>query len=61
MQKYAPARLLWMLFAVLAWASTDSLGQNFDLPEHGLRVISLDGQWRFHVGDDPAWCQPLVR
>jgi sigma-B regulation protein RsbU (phosphoserine phosphatase) len=58
MPKYAQARLLWMLFAVLGWASMTSGGQTFELPNHGLRVISLDGQWRFHPGDNPAWSSP---
>jgi hypothetical protein len=26
------------------------------VPVHG--IISLDGPWRFHTGDDPAWAEP---
>ncbi|MGA3370509.1 MAG: hypothetical protein ABSC48_01985 [Terracidiphilus sp.] len=29
--------------------------QNFDLANGRLPVASLDGLWRFHTGDNPAW------
>jgi len=29
--------------------------QEFDLANSHSRVSSLDGLWRFHTGDDPAW------
>jgi phosphoserine phosphatase RsbU/P len=32
--------------------------QNFDAANGNAPLLSLDGLWRFHVGDDPAWAQP---
>jgi sigma-B regulation protein RsbU (phosphoserine phosphatase) len=32
--------------------------QTFDLSNSHLPVLSLDGLWRFHTGDDPAWANP---
>jgi phosphoserine phosphatase RsbU/P len=33
-------------------------GQTFDLQTQRLPMASLDGVWRFHPGDDPAWANP---
>jgi sigma-B regulation protein RsbU (phosphoserine phosphatase) len=33
-------------------------GQKFDLANGRVPVASLDGLWRFHTGDDPAWANP---
>jgi hypothetical protein len=33
-------------------------GQSFDLTSGRLPVASLDGLWRFHTGDNPAWADP---
>ena len=32
--------------------------QTFNLSNNPLPVLSLDGLWRFHTGDDPAWANP---
>jgi sigma-B regulation protein RsbU (phosphoserine phosphatase) len=32
--------------------------QNFDLNKDRQPVASIDGLWRFHLGDDPAWAAP---
>jgi hypothetical protein len=32
--------------------------QSFDLTNGRVPVASLDGLWRFHTGDDPAWADP---
>lgn len=32
--------------------------QSFEILDGNLRVTSLDGLWRFHTGDDPAWAKP---
>jgi hypothetical protein len=32
--------------------------QNFDAANGNAPLLSLDGLWRFHAGDDPAWAQP---
>src|SRR5580698_1822936 len=47
--------LLLLLFTA---ACGEMLGQNFDLTTGREPVASLDGLWRFHTGDDPAWADP---
>src|SRR5580692_1656362 len=32
--------------------------QNFDLANSPQSLITLDGLWRFHPGDDPSWANP---
>jgi serine phosphatase RsbU (regulator of sigma subunit) len=32
--------------------------QMFDLEQNRVQMMVLDGSWRFHTGDDPAWAQP---
>lgn len=32
--------------------------QTFDLTTSRVPVVSLDGLWRFHTGDNPAWADP---
>ncbi len=32
--------------------------QSFDLDKDRLPLVSLDGPWRFHAGDDPTWANP---
>jgi hypothetical protein len=32
--------------------------QTFDLTTGRVPVVSLDGLWRFHTGDNPAWADP---
>src|ERR1700731_3476473 len=52
------AALLLVICTTAAW------GQSFDLDTGRERLVSLDGDWRFHPGDSPtdsgsfAWAQP---
>ncbi len=46
-----------LIFAVLAFALCAS-AQTFNFAADKEPVISLDGQWRFHTGDDPHWADP---
>ena len=32
--------------------------QKFDLTSGRMPLVSLDGLWRFHTGDNPAWADP---
>jgi sigma-B regulation protein RsbU (phosphoserine phosphatase) len=32
--------------------------QVFDLDKDRMRIVELDGLWRFHTGDDPRWADP---
>ena len=48
---------LLTLFALLA-CSLFLRAQTFDLNSGRVPVASLDGLWRFHTGDDPAWASP---
>jgi hypothetical protein len=52
MRKFALALLLFC-------ASTAALyAQSFDLDHDRQPIVSLDGLWRFHPGDNPAWSSP---
>src|SRR5215469_14402714 len=52
------AALLFVLCAAAAW------GQSFNLDTGRERIVSLDGDWRFHPGDSPtsndtfSWAAP---
>lgn len=47
------------LLLLLALAASNPLrAQQFDLSNSHIPVLSLDGQWRFHTGDNPAWADP---
>ncbi len=49
---------VWMVVAGLAVGTPRLRGQSFEVLDGNLRVTSLDGFWRFHTGDDPAWAHP---
>jgi hypothetical protein len=34
--------------------------QDFNFANSHIPLMSVDGQWRFHVGDNPAWSRPNV-
>jgi len=51
MKKLAPLLLLLTL-------SISARAQSFDLTNGRVPVASLDGLWRFHTGDNPAWADP---
>jgi phosphoserine phosphatase RsbU/P len=45
-----------LLFALVVPLFAPTLrAQSFDLSKDRLPVVSLDGLWRFHPGDNPAW------
>jgi hypothetical protein len=44
--------------SLLFCAATDLHGQTFNLQTGREPVASLDGLWRFHTGDNPAWADP---
>ena len=48
--------LIALLFAIYACAGLPA--QNFSLVTGREAVSSLDGMWRFHIGDNPAWADP---
>jgi phosphoserine phosphatase RsbU/P len=43
---------------LLLFATSDLHGQSFNLQAEREPVASLDGLWRFHTGDNPAWADP---
>ena len=48
-----------LLVAMLAMVTCGlARGQSFEIKDDNLRVASLDGLWRFHTGDNPAWANP---
>src|SRR5580698_2541061 len=52
-------RRLRTLFALLTLALTlSAAAQTFDLDKNRPPVVSLNGLWRFHTGDNPAWADP---
>ena len=42
----------------LLCAASGLHAQNFNLQTEREPVASLDGLWRFHTGDNPAWADP---
>jgi hypothetical protein len=50
-------RPLLALFLLLA-SFIPACAQTFDLANSPQSLITLDGFWRFHPGDDPAWANP---
>ena len=52
MKKKLPLLLLLFAFVVSGQA------QSFDLATGRVPLASLDGLWRFHTGDNPAWATP---
>jgi phosphoserine phosphatase RsbU/P len=51
-------RLLLLLIALLFAAQASLRAQAFDLDKDRLPIVSLNGLWRFHTGDNPAWADP---
>lgn len=59
MKKIPRLRLRVLLSICIALSCIRSLqAQTFDKQSSSLPVISLNGQWRFHPGDNPAWAAP---
>jgi hypothetical protein len=56
-----PGRVLAGLFVAAAAASLAAQTRPpavFDLDKARQQMVSLDGLWRFHPGDDPLWAEP---
>jgi hypothetical protein len=51
-------KLPLLLLGLLLGACGMLRAQSFDLATGRLPVASLDGLWRFHTGDNPAWADP---
>jgi len=58
MKKLLPLSLAVLCACAIFGACGPVRAQEFDLANSHLPVLSLDGQWRFHKGDDPAWAAP---
>ena len=50
--------LLLHLLSLSSRSSAQHPNSQFDLKDHRIPVTSLQGQWRFHTGDDPTWANP---
>jgi sigma-B regulation protein RsbU (phosphoserine phosphatase) len=50
--------VLLVSLSLLLCAASGLHAQNFDLETGREPVASLDGLWRFHTGDNPAWADP---
>jgi hypothetical protein len=52
------------LAAILALLAIPALAQpapaSFDLARDRQPLVALEGQWRFHPGDNPAWANPAL-
>ena len=51
-------KLPLLLLGLLLGTCCGVRAQSFDLTTGRVPVASLDGLWRFHTGDDPAWAAP---
>ena len=45
------------LVLLILFASSTLRAHEFNLDNAHLPILSLDGYWRFHTGDNPAWAQ----
>ncbi len=52
-----PLKKLLLLFLLMMGAGR-LRAQNFDAANGNAPLLSLEGLWRFHAGDDAAWAQP---
>lgn len=50
------ARIVFAAALAGAWGVLHA--QTFDLSHPNEPVMSIDGLWRFHPGDNPAWADP---
>ena len=53
-----PERVLLVSLLLTISACTAFPAQTFSLITGREPVTSLDGMWRFHTGDNPAWADP---
>lgn len=56
MRKRHTAFVLLLLMLAAPWSRVRA--QTFDYGDGLQAMTSLDGLWRFHTGDDPAWANP---
>jgi hypothetical protein len=52
------AQLRWLLLAVLALCCAATVRAQYVDASAAGKPVKLDGLWRFHEGDDPAWAAP---
>jgi phosphoserine phosphatase RsbU/P len=55
-----PVLALFLLVPMLARAAAATPAAPLNVEGLGQAVIPLDGNWQFHVGDDPAWASPAL-
>ena len=58
MNAAVPLKKLLLVFLLMIGRRWLLRAQNFDAANGNAPLLSLDGLWRFHAGDDPAWAQP---
>jgi len=51
-------KLIRLLLLLLLGTSVLLPAQTFDLDKGRLPLVSLNGLWRFHTGDNPTWADP---
>ncbi|WP_263353129.1 PP2C family protein-serine/threonine phosphatase [Acidicapsa acidisoli] len=51
-------KLLILLAPFVLSISTSAAAQTYNLDANHPPLVSLDGLWRFHAGDNPAWTDP---
>ncbi len=51
--------VLVLLLTALSLACL-GLGETLNLKNPGTGSVALDGNWRFHLGDDKAWADPAL-
>jgi hypothetical protein len=57
-RKQLPALICLLLLTIFAAAVSPLHSQSFDLDRDRQPLASIDGFWRFHPGDNPAWAAP---
>ena len=50
--------LFGQLIACLLWLLPVARAETLRIQNPGTGSIPITGQWRFHLGDDPAWSGP---
>jgi Stage II sporulation protein E (SpoIIE) len=53
-------RLYTVLFLVLGCLATPGLAETLKVNNPGTGSVPLEGNWRFHVGDDKTWANPAL-
>jgi phosphoserine phosphatase RsbU/P len=50
--------VIFPLLCLSVFVSSPIISQTFNVNANHPELISLDGNWRFHTGDNPAWASP---